>query len=238
MPENTGDINRRILRSLQPIRSSVIIGTQEEPLVLERAWENGKKEKVRIVNPERSSQIPTFVFWDHTITQEQQSVIHEAFTELFQAAHLDTKQLSFLGNWHDEVYTDTQGNLLPNKSVEWQIQSKWNPQRRQANGSDIATAMFFDPYQVESPHWEALFTNLDLFDSRTNFLIGAAQPDLALSFPSIGSETLQILDFEGKRKKQKYSMNLDTSLIFHPIEEEQQTSNNPSVDIVKTEGAP
>ncbi len=178
MPENTGDINMRILRSLQPIRSSVIFGTQEEPLVLERAWENGKKEKIRIVNPERSSQIPTYVFWDHTITQEQQSVIHEAFAELFQTAHLDTKQLSFLGNWHDDVYRDAQGNLLPNKSVEWQIQSKWNPQRRQANGSDIATAMFFDPYQVENPHWEALFTNLDLYDSRTNFLIGAAQPDL------------------------------------------------------------
>lgn len=180
MSEHTDgqDESFRILRTIQPVSSRVVLGSQQEPLVKELAWENGKHEKRRIVNPERSTQIPTFIFWDHTITQTQQSLIREAFFELFAAAKLDTKQLSFLGNWHENTYKDTQGQLLPNKSVEWQIQSKWNKERQQANGSDIVTTMYNDPYQVDTPHWEAVFTNLDLYDERTNFLIGAAQPDL------------------------------------------------------------
>lgn len=160
------------------VRQSVVAGTQDQPLVVENVRQNGAVDKVRIVNPERYYQIPTFVFWDRTVTPEQQEIIKQACADLFTSAGLNPRQLSYYGDWHEQDYRDPQGKLIPHRSIEWQLYSKWNASRSQIDVDSVVYEMCSDPYQKTAPHQEVIFTNQDLYSSGTDFVIGVAMPDL------------------------------------------------------------
>ena len=199
----TGDIGKSIIfgPTIRPVSTTVIHGTPEQPLVASLKWPNGEVEKKRIINSERSFQIPTFIFWDETVTTAQQGVIREAFTELFRATGFDPAKISYLGNWREQDFKDPDGKLKPHKSIEWQVQSKWNASRRQVNAEDVLTSMFFDPYQTTDPHWEVIFTNKDLFVGNTNFVIGGAQPDLGTLISLGRLESIRDTALRGETQK-------------------------------------
>ena len=178
MPESQGDQSFRIIRCVTPVSTEVLFGLADEPVVVDNLWPDGRRERRRIVNPERTYQIPTFVFWDETVDQEQQQLIRAAFDELFTAIGFDQAQISYYGNWRESNHRDLSGRLVPHKSIEWQIESKRSAMRRQIDAQGVLFAMYSDPYQVTAPHWEVIFTNKDLFTPETNFVIGGAQPDL------------------------------------------------------------
>lgn len=167
-----GDQSFRIVRTIRPLSSRVIFGLPDEPLVVENDWSGRGMERTRVINPERSYQVPTFVFWDETTTSVQQHIIEEAFSELFGELGFDRKLINYLGNWRDAGYRDVSGKLVPHKSIEWQLTSKWNARRKQINAEDFLSTMFFDPYQKSTPHWEVVFTNKDLYTTGTNFVLG------------------------------------------------------------------
>src|SRR3989344_3098695 len=179
MPEPQRDRPRiRFMSVDQPISTKTLIGHPDEPLVIEEMRTGNRVERRRIVNPERSYQVPTFVFWNETLTPTQQQLVREAINELFQEIGFDRNMIQFLGNWREEKYRDANGQLTPHKSIEWQVKSKRNPNKKQINASDLLYAMFNDPYQIRTPHWEIVITNEDMYTPDTNFVIGLAQDDL------------------------------------------------------------
>ncbi len=56
------DRSIRIIRRIYPTSTETVRGLADEPLVVKQVWPNGNVEQKRIVNPERSYQVPTFVF--------------------------------------------------------------------------------------------------------------------------------------------------------------------------------
>src|SRR3989344_9541291 len=156
----------------------VLKGPADEPVVIEQVFEDGTRNKNRLVNPERKHPLPIFVFWDETVRPEQQVLIRETMGELVDAVGLSKDMLHFYGNWHEEVYRDEKGVLLPNKRIAWQVESRWNPTRKQVDAGQVVGGMYDDPYQLGAPHWEVVFTNRDLYGEETNFVIGGAIPDL------------------------------------------------------------
>ncbi|HNW23516.1 MAG TPA: hypothetical protein PKH06_02020 [Candidatus Dojkabacteria bacterium] len=155
-------------------QQEVVIGTKEFPIVSR----NSSGDLCRITKPERPQQLPTFVFWDETLNQEQKDTVIGAMNELFSSIGLEVNKIHTFGNWKSDKYRQNDGSLTPNESIQWAIQRSFNRERGQINVSPLLTNMFFDPYQYKSPHWEVIFTNRDLYMQGTNFCIGAAQPDL------------------------------------------------------------
>ena len=198
----------RIISRIYPTSTEVLKGLQDEPLVVKQNWPDGSVDRRRVVSPERSYQLPTFVFWDETVTPGQQTLIREAFDEMFDEVGFDKSQLQFFGNWHEEGYKDESGNLVPHKSIEWQIQSKWDSSRNKVDGERVAREMFNDPYQVDMPHWEVIFTNKDLCTPETNFVIGIAQPDLGTLISLKRLETISDVGLRGEAQKTE---------IFHEV---------------------
>ena len=180
-------------------------GTPDDPLVEEVRWPDGQTHIARVRNPERSIPILTFIFWDETITPAQQHTIQTAFRELYQAIRLDFSTIQFLGNWHESAYRDNMGNLLPHKSITWQIKSKLNNNRGQINAEAITDTMLVDPYQLTHPHWEVVFTNYDLYSPDTRFIIGCAQPDIGtvISFHRLEAVSQMGYNDAFKREVQK-----------------------------------
>lgn len=191
----------RIIQAVTPISSVVLAGTRDEPLVVKQTWPNGEIENKRIINPERSYQVPTFIFWDETVSPAQQGLVREAFDELFTEIGLDQSGIQYLGNWRDSGSRDSAGRLVPHKSIEWQIQSTWDASRRQINADDMVYAMIDDPYQISAPHWEVIVTNKDLYSAETHFVIGAAVPDLGTAISLKRLETIG--DVKLRREAQK-----------------------------------
>jgi len=167
-----------IVQTTTQTNSVVLAGMHDEPLVVQQTLSDGKIITERIANPERSYQLPTYIFWDETVTSTQQGLIHEAFRELFTEIGFDQSRIQYLGNWQEPDFRDTAGRLVPNKSIEWQLLSKWNVSRKQIDVVSMLSAMHDDPYQISSPHWEVIVTNKDLYSEETNFVIGGARPDL------------------------------------------------------------
>ena len=180
MPDETQEDEPifRIISVEKPTSTVVLAGPSDEPLVVEQTWPGGKVEKKRVVNSERSFQVPAFVFWDETVTPDQQSLIQEAVGELYDQIGFDKTKLHFFGNWKEDGHRDLNGLLIPHKSTQWQVESKWNASRSQVKADGVAYEMFQDPFQVTNPHWEVIFTNKDLYITKTSFVIGVAQPDL------------------------------------------------------------
>jgi predicted Zn-dependent protease len=166
------------IRKIEPLSRKIIFGHEEEPLVIEQVWEKGGAERSRIINPERSFQVDMFVFWDDSVTVEQQQLIKEAIHELYQLIGFDAKKIQYFGNWHEADFQNEKSELVPHKSIKWQVESKFDSQRKQTNAEDILLTMRVDPHQVTSPHWEVIITNEDLYQPGTNFLIGSAVRDL------------------------------------------------------------
>lgn len=191
----------RVIRTITPVRSVIIAGLQDEPLVVNQTWPDGKTEIKRIVNPERSYQVPTFIFWDETVSPTQQGLVREAFDELFTEIGFDRSKVQYLGNWRESGYRDSTGKLVPHKSIEWQLQSKWNDSRRQIKADEALYAMFNDPYQTSTPHWEVVVTNKDLYSSETNFVIGAAMPDLGTIISLSRLEAIRDVGLRGEAQK-------------------------------------
>jgi predicted Zn-dependent protease len=209
MSDESVDNSRiRILNRVYPVSSETIKGVSNEPLVVKRVWPDGSVERRRVVNPERSYQVPTFVFWDATVTPEQQDLIREAFDEMYDAIGFDKTQLHIYGNWRDQEYRDNAGNLLPHRSIEWQVQSKYDASKRQVNADRVAIEMFNDPYQLDMPHWEVIFTNKDLYSQETNFVIGIAQPDLGTLISLKRLESIGNIGMRGEAQKTE---------IFHEV---------------------
>jgi len=208
------DPSFRIISRVYPTSTETLKGLQDEPLVVRQEWPGGRVDTVRIVNPERSYQIPTFVFWDETVTPGQQGLIKEAFDEMFDEIGFDKTQLNFFGNWHEEEYKDKDGKLIPHKSIEWQVQSKWDNSRQKVDGDRVAYEMFNDPYQVDLPHWEVIFTNKDLCTPETNFVIGIAQPDLGTLISLKRLEAIGDIGLRGETQKTEYFMRLVMFLAY------------------------
>lgn len=176
MTENPRPI--RIVDLNPIVRRTVVSGTPDQPLVVDQQRRDGTVIRVRIVNPERSFQIPTYVFWDRTVTPAQQAIIRQTMADLFAAVRLDPTQLDYFGDWHEADYRDARGALVPYKSIEWQISSKLMSRRGQLDADQFAYDMYGDPYQKSHPHQEVVFTNQDMRSRDTNFVIGVAVPDL------------------------------------------------------------
>lgn len=210
MPDESvgNDQSSRIVRTVYPKSSEVLKGLVNEPLVVKQIWPDGKVEQKRIVNSERSYQVPVSVFWDDTVTPVQQGLIQETFGELYDQIGFDKSQVHFYGNWHEEEYLDQSGKLLPFRSIEWQLQSNWNSSKKQVDAEKVAYEMFNDPYQIYTPHWEIVFTNKDLYSQDNNFVIGVAQPDLG-TLVSLGRlETIGDVGLRGEAQKTE---------IFHEV---------------------
>ena len=60
------DPSFRIISRVYPTSTETLKGLQDEPLVVRQEWPGGRVDTVRIVNPERSYQIPTLSF-RHTL---------------------------------------------------------------------------------------------------------------------------------------------------------------------------
>lgn len=210
MPNETvdNDPSFNITRRIYPSSTEVLQGLPDEPLTIRQVWPDGRDEQRRIVNPERSYQVPTFVFWDETISPAQQTLINEAFNEMFDEIGFDKTQLQYFGNWRETEYRDKSGNLIPHRSIEWQVQSKYDTSRNQVNAERVASEMFTDPYQVDMPHWEVIFTNKDLFSQETNFVIGVAQPDLGTLISLNRLESISDVGMRGEAQKTE---------IFHEV---------------------
>lgn len=191
----------RIVQTTSPIRSVVIAGLPDEPLVVNQTWTDGTTETKRIVNPERSYQVPTFIFWDETVSPTQQGLLREAFDELFTEIGFDQSNILYLGNWRESSFRDNTGKLIPHKSIEWQLQSKYDTSRRQIKADEALYAMFNDPYQISTPHWEVVVTNKDLYAEGTNFVIGSAMPDLGTVISLGRLEAIHDVGLRGEAQK-------------------------------------
>lgn len=122
---------------------------------------------------------------------------------MFDEIGFDKTQLNFYGNWREDGYRDRAGNLVPHKSIEWQVQSKRDQSRRQVNADRVASEMFNDPYQIDMPHWEVVFTNEDLYSQETNFVIGIAQPDLGTLISLKRLESISDVGLRGETQKNR-----------------------------------
>lgn len=187
-----------------PIRidpGEIIKGDDRNPEVVKYTRQNGTVDIVRIVSPERSKPLPTFVFWDETVTDSQQLIIHEAFTELSNFLGNKLGPVSYHGNWRESDYRNPDGSLVPFKSIQWQLDTFLNKSRGQINTETAALQMYNDPNQISNPHWEAIFTNKDLYTPETHFVIGVARPDLGTIMSLSRLEAIRDAGLKGEAQK-------------------------------------
>jgi hypothetical protein len=164
------------IRRLSEPPQRVLLGYADDPLLVKITNPDGSTHNKRIVNPEgRSFQLPTRVYWDRTITKDDESVIRDAFQELFEVVHLDQDLLSFMGTWREPDYLGPQRNLIEHKSTEWQLMSAWDNRMNGIKVTQILNTMLINnPKQIEIPQWEVIFTNYPISEG----YIGTAQKDL------------------------------------------------------------
>lgn len=187
-----------------PIRinpGEIVKGDEENPEVIKYTRENGETYLMRIVNPERSKPLPTFVFWDETVTPRQQAVIREAFDELTHFLGNKLGPVEYLQNWREQNFTNPDGTLIPFKSIQWQIDNFIDRGRGQVNAELAASQMYVDPNQTTTPHWEAIFTNKDLYTPETRFVIGVAHQDLGTIMSLSRLETISDVGLRGETQK-------------------------------------
>lgn len=185
----TEDRPARIIGSIRRPSVDVVLGSQTEPVVVRRTFFDGRQSLDRVVSAERRNPLPTFVFWDETISRNDQELITKTFCDLFTYAGIDLNSLNFYGNWHERDFLLPDGTLKPHASIQWQLQSKFEASRNQIMADSVVDQMYLDPFQLTNPHWEVIFTNRDLTFREANFVIGAAQPDLGtiISLARLGS---------------------------------------------------
>lgn len=175
--KNSGNIEIKLGPVVKPeIRS--LKGPSDEPTVVEYKYPDGERFVRRVITPERKNPLPIFVFWDETVKPDQQKVIIKSIQKLLDFVGLNRDLLCIYGNWRENDHRLPDRSLRPHASIEWQIKSKLDRQRKQVMADQIIDEMLNDPHQLQSPHWEIVFTNRDMATAHTNFVIGGARADL------------------------------------------------------------
>lgn len=159
------------------IRSPELVsGTPENPLIYRRTNSDSSTELVRAIEPERKQPLPTFCFYDKSVILEDRHSITDAINGIFDELEIAQNTLVTYGDWHDSNYRDIQGNLVPWRSTEWQLQS------RSVNGiihaDQVVSDMLFDPMQVQVPHWEIIVTAQPVTFQGAHSAVGSSQRDL------------------------------------------------------------
>jgi predicted Zn-dependent protease len=182
---------------------SLVFGTPEYPIVVKT--EEGIYR--RVARPERPQQLNTQVYSDETISENDQQILNEAMTELFNTINLDTQKLRFYGNWRSKNYINSRGELTPYESIEWVMKKNFDSKRNKYRADSITLDSYNDPYQYRFPHWEVIFTKRDLFVDGCDWVFAAARPDL--------STIISLNRFEKFADDPKVRSELIRTLVFH-----------------------
>ncbi|MBI4226338.1 hypothetical protein HY612_04460 [Candidatus Roizmanbacteria bacterium] len=157
------DEKEQVARELAEVH--LLWGTKEHPLVTENRWADGRQEKVRVHRPERPYHIPAFIYFDEDVSPEQRAFIQRSLPEIFKQLSVPNQMVAFAGE---------SGAKLTSNATRRQRTGD----RLQFDSDHIIRTMTTDSSQIDRPHHSIVFTNKDLYSQNTNFVVGAALPDL------------------------------------------------------------
>tara|TARA_B100000315_G_scaffold191068_1_gene181228 strand:- start:123 stop:935 length:813 start_codon:yes stop_codon:yes gene_type:complete len=122
-----------------------------------------------------SNSIPIYFMHTSNITLAEKDVAIGALEDILETANgKDRMPIIDFGAWKEPTYRDANGQLVPNMSVDWYVDTAFNPPRRQVNANLALKALLDCPYQKEREHYHVLLTAHDIYDNNTNFLVGLA----------------------------------------------------------------
>ena len=155
---------REIIRRIP--ETYLIWGTREHPLVVE-ILNDGRRERVRIVDEERPYHIPAIIYFDDDLTLEQKQVVRETVQQIAAEVGLP-----------DDFIIESSRSAA-------EFFSKTSPPKERPSqylGSLFLWVAENDPSHIETPHHVFAFTNRDITDYTDggffNFLVGEARSDL------------------------------------------------------------
>lgn len=123
---------------------------------------------------------PVYIMHGAGVTDAEFESVRHGVAELLRIGNvLDTSVHSF-GLWRNEKWLN--GQTLQNwQSVDWYLAwaRKKSSRADQLNADYLLTLLFNEPWQKSAPHSDVLAVAEDLYCENTNFVIGAALPDVA-----------------------------------------------------------
>ncbi len=155
----------RRIKTYQP-KTTLILGTKEHPLVVEVKNKDGTIEKQREISPERNFYLPTIVYFDEDVEDEEKTAVIEALQEIARE----------LGYPQEFIIQSSD----PKSDYFKEVPSRSNTEGKAQYNVDVILSKKIpkDPSQIEKPHYAIVITEKDLYGEGTNWVFGSALPDL------------------------------------------------------------